>query len=635
MAIKYVNRPFAVTKSAGSSVSLTQESGTTADNRIVTVRTVMDDGAGHFAGGWGTVDYVGKSVSLKVVTFSRTTTTYKADHENAAEFATAVADGSGSSTGNTTKGGSYGSTTVGEEVFAGSSLVATYRTGVGVPTAKSMSYTPDAVTIDLCPYTVDRIVPGSLRFVWMGTTYEDFEGVLYRDRSGGNPGIISGRVDYAAGQAIMSDYVVGPNPDTVTLLSLWTSKGDWRTASAFFMTGASPIVPGQITITVTDVAGDLIEVSADLNGALSGPHARGRVNFQSGLAELQFGDFVLDSTLTAADKAEWWYDPAEVGAVEAGKIWRPWPVDPASLRYNVVSNFYLPIDPAIIGLDPVRLPQNGRVPIHRKGRITVIGHNASIAPATYSNGQTINVGRTRLSHVWLTDANGALVTSGYTHDLDAGTIHVDSITGWAQPISIEHRIQDMFLCTDVQIDGTLGLNLPLSHNYPVGSVVSSVLVFGTTFARVAQLVDRQTWDGITWSDNPPGSAAVGTYNDAAHPIVVDNAGALTERFAIRFLTGSTFELLGEHLGTIAAGNVNTDFAPANPFNPAARLMQIDDAGWGAGWVPGNVVFPKTVGAMQSFAVVRCIQPNTPTSVDFSFTLLPAGDVDRPPGPPTP
>ena len=98
MAIKYVQRPFAVTKSAGSSVSLTQESGTTADKRIVTVRTVMDDGAGHFAGGWGTVDYVGKSVSLKVVTFSRTTTTYKADHENAAEFATAVADGSGSST---------------------------------------------------------------------------------------------------------------------------------------------------------------------------------------------------------------------------------------------------------------------------------------------------------------------------------------------------------------------------------------------------------------------------------------------------------------------------------------------------------------------------------------------------------
>ena len=139
MAIKYVQRPFAVTKSAGSSVSLTQESGTTADKRIVTVRTVMDDGAGHFAGGWGTVDYVGKSVSLKVVTFSRTTTTYKADHENAAEFATAVADGSGSSTGNTTKGGSYGSTSVGEEVFAGSSLVATYRTGVGVPTAKSMS----------------------------------------------------------------------------------------------------------------------------------------------------------------------------------------------------------------------------------------------------------------------------------------------------------------------------------------------------------------------------------------------------------------------------------------------------------------------------------------------------------------
>lgn len=607
--------------------------------RLITMHQLTDDGAGTFGTLRGTANYTGKQLSVRVVDYGRSTSSYKADHEQAREFNRTVISANTpvatSTSGTINKGGQFGTAAVGDQMLAGSSVVVRYRTGAPAPVATSMTYTPPAVVIDLVPYTADRIVPNSVRFVWMGQVYEDYEGVVYRGRTALSPGIASGQLDYAAGLATMSDYVASGAPTDFVLQSLWTQKGTWRTASAFFMTQASPIVPGQITITVTDVNGALIEVSSDLNGALTGPHAIGKIEFQSGLAEMQFGDFVLDSTLTAADKAEWWYDPAEVGAVEAGKIWRPWPVDPNSLRYNAVSNFYLPIDPAIIGLDPVRLPQNGRVPIHRKGRITVIGHNASIAPTTYSNGQTINTGRTRLSHVWLTDANGALVTSGYTHDLDAGTIHVDSITGWAQPIGIEHRIQDMFLCTDVQIDGTLGLNLPLSHDYPVGSVVSSVLVFGTTFARVAQLVDRQTWDGITWSDNPPGSAAVGTYNDAAHPIVVDNAGALTERFALRFLTSTTFELLGEHLGTIAAGNVNTDFAPANPFNPAAKLMQIDDAGWGAGWVPGNVVFPKTIGALQSFACVRCIQPNTPTSVDFSFTLLPAGDVDRPPGPPTP
>lgn len=637
MAINYVQRPFAVTTSSGSSVSMTQETGTSADNRIVTARTVMDDGAGHFAGGWGTVNYVGKSVSLKVVTFSRSATTYKADHEDAEEFSTAVADGGGSSAGNATKGGAYGTTTVGEEVFAGSSIVATYRVGAGAPVAKSMSYTPDAVSIDLCPYTVDRIVPNSVRFTWMGTTYEDYEGVIYRDRTPSNPGIISGRVDYAAGQALMSDYVVGPNPGTITLQSLWTSKGDWRTASVFFMTAASPIQPGQITITCLDVAGDLITVDCDLYGNLTGPHARGKFEFQNGLGQLQFGDFVLDSALTSEQKSEWWYDPADVGAVEAGKIWRPWPIDPASLRYNAVSSFYLPVDPEILGLDPVRLPQDGRVPIYRKGRVVVIGHNAQLAPDTYANGDTIDCGRVRLSHVWLIDAHGALITSGFTadeDDLDAGVIHVTSVAGWAQPVTVEHRIQDMALCTDVQIDGTISLNIPLSHAYPAGSVASSALLFGTTYARVATLFDQQSWDGVTWADSVTGSAATATYNDTANPVLVSNAGALSDRFALRIKSGgTTFDFLSEHMGTLGDGAINADFAPINPIKPGVPLLQLAAAGWGGGWTAGNVLFIRAVAAMQSMAVIRTVQPGTPAGIDYSFDLLTGGDIDRPPSAP--
>jgi len=641
MAIKYVQRPFAVTKSAGASVSLTQESGTTADNRIVTARTVNDDGAGAFAGGWGTVAYASKAVSLKVVSFSRSTTSYKADHESAAEFATVADGGSGSSSGNTTRGGSYATAAVGEEVLAGSSVVATYRVGAGSPVAKSMSYTPAQVTIDLCPYTVDRIVPGSLRFTWMGTTYEDAEGVLYRGRTGSNPGIVSGRVDYAAGQAVMTDYVVGPNPGTVTLQSLWTSKGDWRTASVFFMTSASPIQPGQITISCLDVSGTLLTINCDLSGNLTGPHASGKFEFQNGLGELQFGDFVLDSALSAADKAEWWYDPADVGAVagQAGKIWRPWPIDPASLRYNAVSNFYLPVDPVILGLDPVRLPQDGRVPIYRKGRILVIGHNAQLAPATYAASDVIDCGRTRLSHVWLIGADGKLITGGFTADeadLDAGLIHVTDVTGWAQPVTVEHRVQDMALCTDVQIDGTLGINIPLSHTYPVGSVVSSAVLYGTTFARVASTFDQQTWDGITWKDSVTGSPATGTYNDTAYPLLVTNAGALSDRYALRIKSdATTFELISEHMGTLGAGSINADFAPNSPVKAGVPtpLFTIKAAGWGGSWVAGNVVFLGIQAAMQSMAVIRTVQPGTPSGVDYSFDLLTGGDIDRPPSAP--
>lgn len=638
MSITYYNRPFAVTKSSGGSVSMTQESGTTADNRIVTVRTAMDDGAGGLGGGgWGTVSYASKAVSLMVVTYSRTSTTYKSDYENAHEFATAVADGSGSSGGNTAKGGSYGTTSVGEEVFAGSSIVATYRTGAGAPTSKSMSYTPASVVIDLCPYTVDRIVPNSVRFTWMGQVYEDYEGVLYRDRTSVSPGIASGRVDYAAGQAIMTDYVVGPNPGSITLQSLWTSKGDWRTASVFFMTSASPIQPGQITISCLDAAGELITVDCDLYGNLTGPHATGKFEFQNGLGELQFGDFVLDSSLTAAQKAEWWYDPADVGAVQAGKIWRPWPIDPASLRYNAVSNFYLPVDPEILGLNPVRLPQDGRVPIYRKGRILVIGHNAALAPATYAAGDTIALGRERVSHVWLIGADGKLIEAGYTAtetDLDAGQVHVTDVTGWAQPVTVEHRIQDVALTTDVQIDGTLGINIPLSHAFPVGSVVSSALLFGTIFARVSNQFSQQAWDGVTWADSVTGNAAPGTFNDGAYPITVTNAGALTERYALRFRSdATTFDLTGQYSGGIGAGTKNAGFAPSNPFKPGTPLFNLNYLGWGNNWVGGNTLFLKLEAAMPSMAVIRTVQPGNPVGTDYSFDLLGGGDIDRPPSAP--
>lgn len=319
----------------GRSVYSTQ-SAQESVTRLITLHQITDDGAGTFGTLRGTANYTGKQLSVRVVDYGRSTSSYKADHEQASEFNRTVTNASGtpvatSTSGTINKGGQFGTTAVGDQMLAGSSVVVRYRTGAPAPVATSMTYTPPAVVIDLVPYTADRIVPNSVRFAWMGQVYEDYEGVVYRGRTALSPGIASGQLDYAAGLATMSDYVVSGAPTDFTLQSLWTQKGTWRTASAFFMTQASPIVPGQITITVTDVNGALIEVASDLNGVLAGPHAIGKIEFQSGLAEMQFGDFVLDSTLTAADKAEWWYDPAQVGDVEAGKIWRPWPVDPSSL----------------------------------------------------------------------------------------------------------------------------------------------------------------------------------------------------------------------------------------------------------------------------------------------------------------
>lgn len=49
-----------------------------------------------------------------------------------------------------------------------------------------------------------------------------------------------------------------------------------------------------------------------------------------------------------------------------------------SLRYNATAYSYLPLDASILGLDPVRLPQDGRVPIFRTGEFAVVGHTGEI-----------------------------------------------------------------------------------------------------------------------------------------------------------------------------------------------------------------------------------------------------------------
>ena len=397
-------------------------------------------------------------------------------------------------------------------------------------------------------------------------------------------------------------------------------------------TQAAPVKPTGFVMNLIDTAGNAITATAGLGGVLSGPHLTGRIEYQTGIVELQFGDYVLDSTLTPAQKAEWWYDAADVGEVQADKIWRPWPVDPTTLRYNSVSYFYLPIDAEILGLDPVRLPQDGRVPIYRVGSYVVIGHSATTPPATLTNGQTVNCARTRLSRVRVVGSDGNTIHTGYTADLDAGTVTTVDVSGWLQPVTIEHRVEQLERLRDVQINGDLATVGQLAHDFPPGATVSSVIAAPTLRARVSQFWDQQTWDGITWADSIVGNPAPGTYNDALAPVVLTNAGALTERFALRFTNSTTFDCIGEHVGFIGQGSINANFAPINPVGEAPYFT-LNALGWGVGWSAGNVLFVHTVGAIYPFACIRTVQMGPAAGVDYSFELLGRGDVDRPPSAP--
>lgn len=637
---------------SGSSSKLTTTSTQTSETVITVLNNITENGAGGFLNGMGFINYAGQSVTLKVVDPSTTANSYKNDTESAADFGSAQTSGSndpgqaasanvnfvptngssvsGSSGGSqSSQGGEYTTTAV-KEVFDNTALYVTYRTGASTQTPHTETYSPQVVSIDLAPYTKNRIVPGSVQFTWMGTVYRDVDGKLYRDPAGASLGTYAGVIDYVTGIALVRDYTVSGSPTSFTLDSLWVSKGEWTTSRMFCRTPAAPVKPGGFVLSIIDVKGSQIIATSDNFGAISGEHCTGQIDYQTGVVDLIFGDLVLDSTLTPEQKAEWWYAKAFSQITAAGKVWRPWPVDPTSLRFNSVSYFYLPLDAGILGIDPVRLPSDGRVPIFRPGGFAVVGHTGKIT-ATVSNAQVIDCARVRLSRVRVVGADKGIINTGYTVDLDAGTVTFTNVAGYSQPVTIEHRVEDMAVVRDVQINGDIGFTRALTHDYPLTvpptSFVSSAMVAGDLRARVSAVFDQNTWTGV-WGNAQIGAAAAASFNAVAYPIVVSNRGAITERWALIFTNTSNFQIVGEHIGIIGTGSIFESQAPMNP-TAGAPYFTIPLEGWGIGWAVGNVVRINTIGAMAPVWVVRTVQQGPNTGTDHSFTLLSRGDVDRP------
>jgi len=633
--------------SASFAASMAQSAESGSDGKIIITRRVGDDGAGGFFANMGTIDYASALVSLKMIEHGSTRLAWQSEHEKAQSFENHYsasannASGGWSNSSNTGassnhKGGNWGQSAVGEEMLAQSSIVARYRTGAGLPQDQTQNWPLPDIVFDLCPHTSERVLAGSVLFTWMGHDYSDFEGVLYRDATETDPGVQSGSIDYALGIARLHQWEQAPGATAqdFTLKSLWTQAGETSTASVFFCTEAAPLRagPGGFTLSATDLQGNQLSANVDAHGNITGDHMWGHVEFARGQVQLQFGDFVDNDQLSEAQKQEWWYDAQEVGSVQPGKVWVPHPVDTASVRYNAVSTMYLPVDAALMGLDAAALPFDGRVPFARAGENCVIG--ASIEGAPFAPSLiTYNTGHERLSWLQVLDAaTGAPLHTGYTANLDAGTCTFTDISGYPAQIRVLARREQYRQIAEVRIDGSVKLTRSLGADFGVDAVFSTALRQGDRFARVLRLFTQKNWGGTTWGDatDPQQGAASASYNSAGHPPVVTNLGAISERWALRFRTNQVFDLIGQHLGQIASGSTNEDFAPMNPA-ANAPYFEISAAGWGGGWAPGNVLFLHTEGAQFPIACVRCVQPSSPAGLDDSALLVQRGDVDTPPG----
>lgn len=508
------------------------------------------------------------------------------------------------------------------EVEGGGTVDAGTATRIYTDRSESLTLADDVpVRVDLTRTSSAELVAGSIMFTLAGKVFTERSGTLYVDQQYTGAATAAGTIDYATGLATPTLWTRGAALG-LSVKSALIKLGDWLATEAFFRTAGSPVRPASTYVQATAVDGTLISGTCDVNGVIAGTLIRGSVEQSMGVVRVYFGEWLP----VAGNESEPWFDPENV---VGSNVWKPRPIQPQTLRYSTVVITNLPLSADILGLDPVRLPSDGRVPIYRPADVNVIHHTGTLNAGTPTAGQEFDVGRDGLESIWLEDVNRKkLAASMYVADLEAGTVEMDaalSLTGYVPPIAIRHRIAEEVLLADVQINGQISLTAPLKRDYPLGSQLSGALLFGDLFARVENVFDQATWTGV-WSNTLIGDQAPTQYNDVDHPIEVLNDGAVNERWRINFTnSGGNVQVIGENLGVIATQNISADIAPVNLLTGKPYFV-LRKEGWGSGWGTGVQLRFNTVAAAPGFWVARTVLPGASLAGD-SFDAQLRGDAD--------
>ncbi|MCY1518387.1 hypothetical protein D9M68_531070 [compost metagenome] len=314
------------------------------------------------------------------------------------------------------------------------------------------------------------------------------------------------------------------------------------------------------------------------------------------------------------------------------------PVIPLLLRYNAVLYTSLPLDANLIGLDPVRLPGDGRVPIYREGEVLVIHHTAETLVGTPSAGQVVNLARDHQADIVVVDAAGLkLNPAQYSINKLLGRVTfanplvLEDAEGnpLAAPFKVRDRVEHMTVCTEVQISGALGINSPVPWDLPAGqTLVSSAVTWGDLQARLYRWFTQKTWNAgaPNWTDAPIGDSTTAQYNQLNYPPVVTNKGSIGGKWALVFTAATTFQVVEEKLGIIATGSTAADLAPINPAT-GVPYFTIQAAGWGTGWASGNAVRFNTDPCLGPLWLCRTVLAGQGTVEDDQFNIQIRGDAD--------
>jgi len=476
------------------------------------------------------------------------------------------------------------------------------------------------------PSTVaDPIVNGSVLMTALGAKLTDSFGQIKRNAQ------VVGTIDYLSGLVALSNWDAN-QLNSAVVNSMLRGANDVPVYNMVFKTPVAPLKENSISISVDLLTGQKLTLSTDGQGKITGSqYAHGFVDFKAGVVVLYFYE-ALKITDNPDVVNQPWYN-AENIYIEGGTnyINRPVYINPNTIRYNAIAYSYLPLDKELIGLDPVRLPSDGRVPFVRKGDSIAITELKTMQLPTNAPNDLFDLGFERLSDVNVVDSTGKKVSFDYLDiDLDAGTLQLNGLfdmSGYTAPLTAKYRIMDIALVIETDISGRVTLSTPITHDYSTAAVFSSMLLAGDMQARAYNVFGQKSWSSV-WSDSLIGDTTTSQLQVTNNPIVVTNRDAIEERWALVFTSQTAFNIIGQTVGQIGTGTTSTLTAPINPMT-GYPYFTIPSEAWGTGWSANNVVRINTAAAKYPVWIGNAIQQHQGSSSDnYDFTIGYHANIDR-------